>query len=157
MESFILEKQVGKADLDQFFPNFDGIVKLDDSVRAFLRLGLYPEFEIAKSFPVKVIRHENGGSFKNLLQGWAIMPSRDDVCAVLSYLGTPEGFKLLGIPEGKEEVNILLGFFTYGTKTLVLHIEHEKENGKFPEITIRGALGSHKEVDLVINLLLHYK
>ena len=52
------------------------------------------------------------------------------VCAVLTYLQSREGAWLLQIPEGKEEVNLILGYLPEGE---VLYLEHEEEEGKEEE------------------------
>jgi hypothetical protein len=48
----------------------------------------------------------------------------------LSYLGSEEGFSVLDIPEGKEEVNLVLGYtVTADGREIVLFVEHELEDG----------------------------
>ncbi|MEK9182767.1 MAG: hypothetical protein AAB809_01670 [Patescibacteria group bacterium] len=58
----------------------------------------------------------------------------NQVCALLAHLGG-EGAEFLQIPEGQDEINVILGYAVIFGVRLVLFVEHElKEGGGVEEI-----------------------
>jgi hypothetical protein len=69
-------------------------------------------------------------------KGWSRktdLLSVGDVCALLRYLGL-EGWEFLEIPEGKYEVEIVLGRILIEKKEFFLRVEHELEPGRKEEV-----------------------
>jgi len=52
----------------------------------------------------------------------------DTACALLKYFGN-EGWCHLAIPEGREEVNVVLGYAMVDGMVYVFYLEHELEHG----------------------------
>ncbi len=50
--------------------------------------------------------------------------------AVLAFLGSKAGLGLLAIPEGMDEINLIIGYMRKGQQTFVLYVEHEFEDGQ---------------------------
>lgn len=77
--------------------------------------------------------------------------------AVLKFLGG-EGSDLLAIPEGAEEVNLVLAYVVIPGGKVVLYVEHELEPGKEEEIHLHARRPSEThwngEEPLVLDLLL---
>lgn len=50
--------------------------------------------------------------------------------ALLCYLGSKEGMKVIAIPEDEDEINLILGYVRHGERDYVYYVEHEFEHGE---------------------------
>jgi hypothetical protein len=149
MENFKVCAQHGSAGLSALFPDFKGVIKVDPSVSAFLQLNETSTYEVKSDFYVNFEVFPKGGKFFELLAPWPTLPRREKFLAMLTYLGTPEGFKALSLQEEQDEANVLLGYFKSGAEDIVFHVEHEHEAGKGPEIHLHGSKANREEDSIV--------
>lgn len=102
------------------------VVKIDEPFRDLLGNG---EYTICADNVFCVYQTEAGESVDDVIfrsvSTIGVSLHREHICAFLVYLATDEGAKLLVIPEGQDEVNIILGY----TNDLVFFVEHEMEHG----------------------------
>ena len=119
----------GNTNLSEYFKNIN--LKIDPEFTEFIK-SAGPTFSnpgmILDLFQTMPGKNEDGiiVPYLNIYQD--IEPG--EACAIIQFLDSPEGEKFLTIPEGEEEINIILGYL--GDEEMVkkvIFIEHEFENG----------------------------
>lgn len=129
------------------FPDFKGKIRPDKLFLEFMNEGT-TKFEIRKPFSCEIREHEDGGKFADLIGPRPLLLTKDKVLAILSYLGR-DGWHYLYIPEGQNEVNVLIGYIEIAGHSYILYVEHENEDGKTEEIHIHLATSNKSENDIV--------
>ena len=114
---FNLPAGSGRLESSELFPG--KVVKVDESFFTSLGSGEYRldqvrQFRVYVQIPTNIL-----DKFPVL----RIPEDRDAICAALAHLSQGT---ILGVPEGEEEVNFILGV----AGDLVLFVEHEVEGGK---------------------------
>ena len=112
-----------------FFP--DITVKVDPEFQKFLDSGHKPTTHDTIKGEVFQTNH-NSNRDDTIITEFGLgklAPSVVVICSLLAYLGSDEGFSLLKIPKGEDEVNLILGYTIVEGVPYVLYIEHEFENG----------------------------
>jgi len=129
LTEFILPASSGWVDLGMFFPG--KTVKVDQFFRNLIsQIGSkYAEGDLR----CYVFETAGAGGVNDsaIMETFALnlntdRPDANKICPILAYLGG-EGAGLLQIPEGQEEVNLILGYVYFMGIWFVLFVEHELE------------------------------
>ena len=138
------------GDAERLFPRFpEAQVRMDPAFRKFIGSAGFG-FALREPLACSVHKAEGGGEFEDLL-GSSEELNRDQVCAILSYL-TGDGWSLLEIPAGQEEVNLVVGYVYVDGNKYVLYVEHEMEEGKKEEIHLHVTEPDDEEGDALLVL-----
>lgn len=149
MKTFEIPAADGFVNVRAFFINLRGQIRVDDSVAKFL-YGEDGRFVQKEPFACNMSEGLAETAFGDLLgERAALTPSQ--ACAILAHLGGG-GWRLLDIPTGREEVNILLGWILAEGELLVLYVEHEQEPGKSEEVHLHAATPGKVEDEPVLVL-----
>ena len=101
-----------------------------------------PQYKTTENLICHTSSVEHGGKTIGELAGEDLLTGHQ-VCAILAHLGSG-GSSFLKIPEGADEVNIILGPVIIDGARFVLFIEHEIEDG-VERISLHAKLPSHVE------------
>ena len=144
----------GLVDVPSFFPELlIANIRVDQPVRMFLK-SEGSGFALDETLICDLDAGSEETNFSEIL-GDRESLSVVQVCGILSYLGSKEGLSLLKIPEGWEEMNLLIGWIDIEKgRRFVLYVEHELEEGKEEELHIHIALPKKKEDREVLVLRL---
>ncbi len=149
MKTFEVPVADGFVNVRAFFINLQGSVRVDRPVLEFLN-SENGRFVLGEPFVCNLDKGAEETSFGELLrEGKCLTVSQ--VCGILSYLGG-EGWGLLDIPSGQEEVNALIGWILIDGNPCVLYVEHEHEEGKGEEVHLHTAAPGKKEDEPVLVL-----
>ena len=120
--------QSGDVNLEGFFPG--KVVVVDDLFRRFVNDTVGSRYS-TNGFSCGIMDPVSGVNNDDRivrLFGFNVIADGTKVCAMLAYLGG-EGWYVLDIPPGEEEVNLILGYVAINIDHLVLFVEHEIEDG----------------------------
>ena len=126
MKTIEIKPCSGAINLIRFFPNFPGEILMHPFLQTFfVSKGL--SFIHPESSVFQVDEAQEGLKFGDIL-GYQPFLSVPQVCALLAFFGSEEGWPLLSIPQGQEEeVNMLLGWVEIKAVEYVLYIEYKKK------------------------------
>ncbi|MEI6280498.1 MAG: hypothetical protein WCP17_00660 [bacterium] len=134
VKRFSISRASGYTNPESFF---DGrVVRVDRDFRKLIETA--GEKYYVDHLDCKVFQTHTGSNTDKIITESLFLdisksPDTRRICAILAYLGK-EDFSLLEIPEGKREIQLILGYVSVSSKWSVLYLEHEKEGGVSNEV-----------------------